>query len=90
MCLGRCLPEFEQKHMRWQREKFGKHNMALFQAGVCRSKSCFSASPWEMYKCGKKVYCVFADLEKAYNKVNELELWNFLYESGIEGGWWMW
>lgn len=52
---------------------------------VCKPDFCSSAACWEVHKCDQ-VYCMFVDLEKAYDKVNRLDLWNPLprYEVKLE------
>ena len=38
----------------------------------------------EKHKEGqRKVYCVFVDLEKAYNRVSREELWYYMRKSGM-------
>lgn len=36
-----------------------------------------------MYE-NEKVYCIFFDLEKAYDKLNWLELYKFCYNDSVE------
>lgn len=47
------------------------------EVGMVQTKILFFGSHRKIYEC-EKVYCRFGNSEKAYDKVNRLELWSVL------------